>query len=252
MIPSAFLALSQMTTPPFRRVLLKSVGLALLIVVLLGIGLHRLFAWMASGGAVWAEASVTVVPHGAWDVLVWIVTIAASIGIVLGGIFLMPAVTAFVGTFFVDEVAEEVERTRYPADVPGRALPLWRGAWEGLKTGLLAILVYLCALPFLLFAGLGLVIMFFAAAYLLSREYFLLAAMRFHPPDEARRLRREHRTSVFLAGIPIAVFVSIPIVNLATPLFATAMMVHMHKRIAGRRAELIVPRRTPGRIGDGG
>jgi uncharacterized protein involved in cysteine biosynthesis len=31
----------------------------------------------------------------------------------------------------------------------------------------------------------------------------------------------------------IAAFVSIPIVNLATPLFGMAFMVHMYKRIAG-------------------
>jgi uncharacterized protein involved in cysteine biosynthesis len=44
---------------------------------------------------------------------------------------------------------------------------------------------------------------------------------------------------MFIAG-----FVSIPIVNLATPLFGTAFMVHMHKRLAGRtRPELLEPMR---------
>jgi uncharacterized protein involved in cysteine biosynthesis len=79
--------------------------------------------------------------------------------------------------------------------------------------------------------------MFLANAYLLSREYFLLAAMRFRPPAEAKAMRRAHRTSIFLAGLIIAMFVSIPIVNLATPLFAMAMMVHMHKRLSQRRVE---------------
>ena len=37
----------------------------------------------------------------------------------------------------------------------------------------------------------------------------------------------------------IAAFVSIPIVNLATPLFGTAFMVHMHKRLSNRRPPLI-------------
>ena len=32
----------------------------------------------------------------------------------------------------------------------------------------------------------------------------------------------------------IAAFVSIPIVNLATPLFAMALMVHMHKKLSQR------------------
>jgi uncharacterized protein involved in cysteine biosynthesis len=38
--------------------------------------------------------------------------------------------------------------------------------------------------------------------------------------------------------------VSIPIVNLATPLFAMALMVHLHKRLSGRRPELMEPRRV--------
>jgi uncharacterized protein involved in cysteine biosynthesis len=37
----------------------------------------------------------------------------------------------------------------------------------------------------------------------------------------------------------VAAFVSIPIVNLATPIFAMAFMVHVHKRLAGRRIELV-------------
>jgi CysZ protein len=46
-----------------------------------------------------------------------------------------------------------------------------------------------------------------------------------------------------VAGMVIAGFVSIPIVNLATPLFGTALMVHLHKRLAGSRRELIEARR---------
>lgn len=232
MFEAAFKAISQMTSPAFRHVLLKSSGLALVAIVIVGIGLHRLFSWMAQGGADWAQTALGT--SGAWGVLVWIVSIAATLGIVTGAVFLMPAVTAFVGTFFVDEIADEVERVHYPADVPGQALPLPRAVFEGAKTALVAALVYLCALPFLFFAGLGIVIMFLAAAYLLGREYFLLAAMRFHPPDAARVLRREHRATVFASGVLIAMFVSVPIVNLATPLFATALMVHLHKRLAGR------------------
>lgn len=233
MFESAAKALAQMPSPPFRRVLLKSIGLALILIVIIGIGLNRLFAWMAASGANWAEAGTGA--HTPWQILVWVLSVAATLGIVTGAVFLMPAVTAFVGSFFVDEIADEVERVHYPSDPPGRALPLWIALWEGIKTALIAVLVYLCALPFLLAAGLGLVIMFLATAYLLSREYFLLAAMRFHSPAEARALRHAHRTTVFMAGLMIALFVSIPIVNLATPLFAMAMMVHLHKRLAERK-----------------
>jgi uncharacterized protein involved in cysteine biosynthesis len=107
-----------------------------------------------------------------------------------------------------------------------------RSLIEGIKTALLAILVYLVALPFLLFAGFGAVVFFLATAYLLGREYFELAAMRFHSVAEAKHLRKMHRGTVFAAGLLIAAFVAVPIVNLATPLFAMALMVHAYKRIA--------------------
>ena len=106
----------------------------------------------------------------------------ASLGIITGALFLMPAVTAFVGSFFVDEVAEAVEREHYPAEPPGRALPFFRALIEGVKFAALALVVYLCALPFIFFAGLGVIILFLANSYLLGREYFELAAMRFRPP----------------------------------------------------------------------
>jgi uncharacterized protein involved in cysteine biosynthesis len=156
----------------------------------------------------------------------------------------MPAATALVGSFFVDEIADHVERADYPADSPGTVLPLWRAIIEGSRTALFAVLVYLCALPFLLLAGVGFIIFFLATAYLLGREYFELAAMRFRTPEEAKALRKRNATTVFMAGLLIAAFVSIPIVNLATPLFAMAFMVHMHKRIAGGpKRELIEPAR---------
>ena len=244
MLAAAFHALRDMFSPPLRRVLLKSIGLALLLVVFIGIALQRLFAWLAQAGVDWAEASAGVMPHGVWTAMVWIVSILATLGIVTGAIFLMPVVTAFVGSFFVDEVADYVERASYPADPPGRALPLMRALIEGIKTALLALVVYLFALPFVIFAGIGFVILFLANAWLLSREYFELAAMRFQPLAEAKALRRQHAGYLFAAGLIIAAIVSIPIVNLVTPLFAMTFMVHLHKRLAGPRNQLIEPQRA--------
>lgn len=244
MIEAVFKAFAQMLTPPFRRVLLKAAGLALLLIALIGVGLQRGFAFLAEAGAGWAETATGVAPHAAWNALVWILSIAASLGIITGAVLLMPAVTAFVGSFFVDEIAEHVEREHYPAEPPGTALPLGRAMIEGGRTALFAALVYLLALPFVLFGGIGLVIFFLATAYLLGREYFELVAMRFRAPQDARTLRRAHSGTVMLAGAIIAAFVSIPILNFATPLFATALMVHVYKMLSGRRIELIEPGRA--------
>ncbi len=243
MIDAAAKAIAQLFTPTLRRVLLKAVGLALLLIVIIGIVLNRVFASLAASGATWAEQSSGFAPHAVWTALAWVLSIMASLGIITGALFLMPTITAFVGSFFVDEVAEAVEREHYPAEAPGRALPFLRAIIEGLKIALLALLVYVCALPFIFFAGIGVIILFVANSYLLGREYFELAAMRFRTPAEAKALRKANATYVFLAGMVIAAFVSIPLVNLATPIFAMAYMVHIHKGMAGRKVELIEPKR---------
>ncbi len=240
MFDAASKAFQQLFSPGFRSVLIKSALLALVTIVLFGVGLHQLLSWLTANGSAMAETALGAGWQTPVSVAIWIVSVAASFGIVIGGVFLMPAVTAFVGSFFVDEIAEQVERVHYPQEPGGRALPVARSALEGTKTALVAVAVYLVALPFILFAGLGLFILFFAAAYLLSREYFELAAMRFRPVAEAKAFRKANHTAVFTAGLLIAAFVSIPVVNLATPLFGMALMVHMHKKLSRRAEERMI------------
>ena len=244
MLDAAAKALAQMFTRPFRTVLLKSVGLAVALLAVLVIVLYRLLAWLTTTGETWAEDTLGPLAHGPLAALGWVLALALGFGLFAGAIFLMPAVTALVASFFGDEIAEQVERQHYPLEPAGAAPPLGRAILEGVKTAALAVLIYLCCAPFLLLAGFGAVMFFLATAYLLGREYFDLAAMRFHPVADAKALRRQNRAMIFIAGMFIAGFVSIPILNLATPLFGTAFMVHIHKRLAGRgRPELLEPMR---------
>jgi CysZ protein len=239
MLDAALKALDQMFSPPFRTVLLKSVGLAILFLMVADVALFRLLEWLSGAGIGWLESASGPMAHSPlaavlFSFLGWIVAIALGLGLFTGAVLLMPAATALVASFFADEIAERAERGHYPGDPPGVAVPLWLAAIEGARTALLALVVYLCTLPFFLFAGVGAVLFFLATAWLLGREYFQLAAMRFHPVLDAKALRRQHQATVFTAGLFIAGFVSIPILNLATPLFGTALMVHVHKRVMAR------------------
>jgi uncharacterized protein involved in cysteine biosynthesis len=239
MLDAAFKALAQMFSRPFRTVLWKSIGLAAVLIIVVGIGLNHLLVWLAGLAQGWAEQTLGFTTNMPVAVLAWLLSFAAALGIIAGSVLLMPAVTALVASLFVDEIGAEVERSHYPDEPPGQDLPVWRALYEGSKTALLAVMVYLLALPFWLLAGSGAVIFFLCTAFLLGREYFILAAMRFRPPAEAKQLRRMHQGTVFIAGLFIAAFVSIPILNLATPLFGMAFMTHMHKKLAGPRRELI-------------
>jgi len=241
MFQAAIDALTQIFSPPLRAVLWKSIGLALALIIAVSIALDRAIVWLVGAGSSWGQTALGPHVNLPVEALAWVLSIAAGFGIVVGGVMLMPAVTSFVASFFADQIADIVEHEHYPADPPGKAPPLWLAVIEGSKTALLAIVVYLCAVVLLLFVGLGAVIYFLATAWLLGCIYFELAAMRFHSPSEAKALRKRNATTVYIGGLLIAVFVSIPIVNLATPLFAMALMVHVHKRLI-RQAE-----RLPGR-----
>jgi CysZ protein len=232
MLDDAIKTITQLFSPPLRALLWRTIGLSMVLIVIAGIALERLIVYLLGYGGAAVETTLGPQAHTPIHALAWILSFAAGLGIVAGSIFLMPAVTAVVGSFYADRIGDEVEREYYPADPPGKAVPLWLALWEGLKTALLAVVIYLCALPLLLFAGFGAVIFFLATAYILGREYFELAAMRFQPPAEAKALRKRNAAMIYVGGLLITAFVSIPIVNLVTPLFAMALMVHLHKRVS--------------------
>jgi len=239
MLAAAGRALTHLVSPPLRAVLWKAIAVALVLIVVMGIGLYRFLIWFADAGQIFVEDALGSSVHYPLSLFAWLVSVAAGIGIIAGSVFLMPAVTSLAASFYVDDIALAVERSQFPREPEGTALPFMRALLEGVKTALLAVLVYILATPFLLFLGFGAVIFFLATSYLLGRQYFELAAMRYRPVAEAKRLRRTHHTTVFLGGMYIALFVSIPIVNLATPLFGTAFMVQLHKPLSQPRPLLI-------------
>ncbi len=233
MVDAVLRALGQMFTRPFHKVLLKAVGLAVAFLIAIVVVLFRLLEWLSGVGMNWLEVTIGPMAHGPLAVLAWVLAVVLGIGLFTGAVMLMPAVTALVASFFADEIAALVEEAHYPTDPPGTALPLWLAIMEGTTTALLAIAVNVCAVPLLLFAGAGAVLFFLANAWLLGRIYFDLAALRFHPVPQVRAMRRDNQGIVYVGGLFIAGFVTIPILNLATPLFGTALMVHLHKRIVG-------------------
>ena len=86
MLDAAVKALSQILSPPMRSILWRSIGLALVLIVVLAIGLQRLLSWFATYGEGWAEAMLGPGFHTPLNVLAWIVSIAAGLGVVLGAV----------------------------------------------------------------------------------------------------------------------------------------------------------------------
>jgi CysZ protein len=212
-------AFAQTFSPPLRRILLKSVGLAILLLFVLGVILQTLIAHMVTLPQPFEMA----------------LAIATGLGMIAGAIYLMGPISSLIAALFLDEVAEEIERTNYPEDPVGRALPIAQTMLLSAKFFGLVLAVNLIALLLLLLPGINLAAFFVANGYLLGREYFELAAMRFRPVEEVKALRQANALRVFLAGLVISGIVAVPFLNLITPVFATALMVHVHKRVAPAR-----------------
>ena len=132
-------------------------------------------------------------------------------------------------------VALLVESAHYPHDDPGRALPTGQAILTGVRFGLLVLALNILLLPSFFF-GIGAITMLIANAYLLSREYFEMAAMRHMPIEDARKLRKENAPQIFLAGVLPALLALVPLVNLAVPLYATSYFVHIFKQVRGSSA----------------
>jgi CysZ protein len=230
-IQSTARALSRLPTPQYRAVLWKTLGLAALALVVLWFALKSAFDWMALP---WIDAFLP--DAAAWSDWVSLgAGLLAGLALAIGLAFLIAPVTAVIAGFFIDDVAELVERADYPEDPPGRALPIAEAALQSAKFLGLVLVGNLVALLLLLVPLVNVAAFFVVNGYLIGREYFEFAAMRLMPQAEARALRRRHAARVFAGGLVIAAFLAVPILNLATPLFAATMMVHLAKGLARSR-----------------
>ncbi|WP_075216468.1 sulfate transporter family protein [Mongoliimonas terrestris] len=220
MLAAASRAFSQIVSPPFRQVLIRSVGLTLLMLAAVWAALYGTFTHFVVVENAWLQTSIEIL---------------TGLGLVIGLGFLVAPVTSLFAGLFLDEIAEEVERVHYPGDPPGQAMPLVPSLLSAMRFTLLVVAVNLLVLVLILLPGINVMAFFIANAYLLGREYFEMIAHRFHDPDSVRVLREEAGTRIFLAGLVIAGVLAIPILNLLTPLFATAFMVHIYKDLRARR-----------------
>lgn len=224
-------AFSEALSPPFRAVLWKSIGITVIALAIVWAAGTRALAWLAA----WFAAAYPVDQPWYYDVFTTTAGILSGILLFIGLSLLIAPVTSIVAGFFLDEIAERVERTRYPSDPPGRPVDLWPSLAASLTFTVAVVAVNVVALFLLLIPGVNLVAFFVGNGYLLGREYFQMVAMRHLPPEAVQDLRARNGFRVFLAGLVIAALLSIPFLNLLTPIFATTLMVHVFKSVTGSR-----------------
>ena len=234
MLSAAYAALNQTFSAPFRATLWKVLALTLALLAVAWVGLDRL--------AVYLVANPSWFP---WPWMATAVSLVLGFGIVVGLAFLIAPASSLVAGFYLDDLADIVEADVYPEGARGKALSIGLATWVGARFAVVALAVNLIALLVFLLPGVNAIVFFVANGYLMGRLYFELAALRFQPLPEVRILLRQHAIVLFVAGLVIAGFLAVPILNLLTPLFGVAFMVRLYRQLVPRAVEALANPQPP-------
>jgi len=228
MILSSFLAaLGQIGDPRFRKVLLLGVGLTLALLVGAYAGLLAFIDWMT------AEPLVLFGREILWldDLLNW----SSLVLMLVLSVFLMVPVASAITSMFLDTVAQAVEDTHYPTLPVVPPLPFVDSLRDTVSfLGVLIGANLLALIFYVFFAPAALFIFWALNGFLLGREYFTLAAMRRVGRAEAKLLRRKYAGTIWLAGVLMAMPLSIPLINLLIPILGAATFTHLYHRLQAK------------------
>jgi len=224
---SFFKALGQLGDPRFRKVLFLGIGLTLALLIATYAGLLAVIEWLTG-----ETTNLPIVGEVTWvgDLL----SFGSLFLMLFLSAFLMVPVASAITSMFLDEVAQAVEDRYYPRLPPANRTPFGEAVKDTINflgiiiaANLLAFVLYVFftpAAPFIFYAMNG---------YLLGMEYFTLVAIRRVGRQKAKEERRRHVTTIWLAGILMALPLSIPLINLIIPILGAATFTHIYHRLAG-------------------
>lgn len=216
-----FKALGQIGDPRFRRVL----GLGLLLTIALLFGAYAGFLALIEA-FVGPEATLPLIGEVQWvdDLLRW----SSLLVMILLSTFLMVPVASVITSMFLDDVAQAVEDRHYPHLPPVPRVPFFDGLRDSVNfLGVLILANLLALILYALFAPVAVFIFWGMNGFLLGREYFTLAAMRRVGRERARELRAQFSGTIWLAGVLMAVPLSVPLINLVIPILGAATFTHV-------------------------
>ncbi|NBC34662.1 MAG: hypothetical protein GVY13_18455 [Alphaproteobacteria bacterium] len=220
MITALVRAFDQLGDPAVRRVIWKSLLIAIAalaaLVAAIGFGLSQ----VALVGWAWLDT---------------LIDIAGGAGAAVLAVLLFPALLGLVTSELLDDVAAAVERRHYPHLGPARRQPVAEALWTAARFTAVMLVLNLLALALTWWLPLlNLAVFYLLNGYLLGREFFELVGLRRMAPGPLKGLRRAHRGRVLGAGILIALLTTVPLLNLLMPIIGAAFMVHIFQGVMAR------------------
>ncbi len=204
--------IQQLNDPKARQVVWMAVGAGVLAIAVLWAIVGELLAKTAIFETWWLE--------GIADFL------GGALTLVLSWLLFPAAISAVIG-LMLERVAGAVEARHYPHLPAANDLALSEALIEAAKFLGIMVALNLALLPFLFIPPLFPFVFYGVNGYLLGREFFELVATRRMSAEDARALRKSRQATVMTTGVLFAMLMTVPIVNLLTPVIATATMLHL-------------------------
>jgi len=176
------------------------------------------------GGANIATSTTELVSYG------WIESILDflfSAGAVFIAWLLFPVITPVIASFFVDSVTEKIEKKDYPDVLQRTSHSISTTVIEAVKFVSIMIVLNIVCLPLYLIPVINIFVYYLLNSYLISREFFDMAAAFYVSPEESKKLRKSNRGSVMGLGLVIVIISNVPVLNLFGPIIAITLMVHL-------------------------
>ena len=220
MINLFLISVSQLPDPAFRRVIIKSILLSVLVFIFLAI-------------IVWFVLSETNF------FTFWVFEAFADM---FGGItaiviswLLFPTLASFFITVFLEDIVEAVESRYYPNTLLEKINNPSATFVISLRFTVIALFLNILAIPFYFFTiwfpPLGIFVFYCLNSYLLGREYFELVALRHIKLKDISSMRRSNSWQLFLFGSVTTFLFTIPIINFLAPILGVAGMTHFFRKL---------------------
>lgn len=212
MISALIKGIEQLSDRAARQVVWMGIGAAMLTFAALWAAIGTVLAETAIFEAPWLEGIADFLGGALTLVLTWL---------------LFPSVISAVIGLMLERIAGAVEARHYPGLPAPTEMPLTEALVQAAKFLAVMVALNILLLPFLFIPPLFPFVYYGVNGYLLGREFFELVALRRLSAADARALRKSRQAAVMTAGVIFAMLMTIPIINLLTPVIATATMLHL-------------------------
>lgn len=218
-------ALSQIGDRRFRRVFWMGLGLAVALLFGVYAGFLGIVNWVAPN-----TVTLPIVGEVTWvdDLLSW----GSILLMLVLSVFLMIPVASVFTSLFLEDVAQAVEDRHYPGLPKVQRLGFSETLVDSLNflalligANIVAFVIYIFFIPLAPFIFWGL------NGFLLGREYYQIAAMRRLGRQGAKQSFRANVLPISIAGMLMALPLSVPLLNLIIPILGAATFTHLFHRL---------------------